>query len=165
MGFFEGLGKMLQGKPVFDAADDKRKGVPMTIYSKQATNEFTDGEGHKIIPEITMGRCRSHINGDKMEVAVWATNASSLEVELMDMHLIGQKTVIKRRLRPGEGHEIKAYHGNVQKDDSQHRADLEYKIVNNGDYFRSFYRIEYNREANGTFTVEDFHPEKTVKDI
>ena len=93
------------------------------------------------------------------------TNESPFEVEVQAMTMLDTKTVIGRRLSPQDGHEVMLYRGNVPINDHAHKAQLYYKIVQNGDSFCADFMIEFNRESNGTFTVEQLHPDHIVHDV
>ncbi|MNQ06400.1 hypothetical protein D3C85_191520 [compost metagenome] len=178
MGFFEGLGKMFQGKPLFEDHSDHKSQVdpgddPWRKDAESAAKESTtpeasllvDEKGRKIIPEIRLERCKSYVNGNEMMVTAWATNAGNVEVELDKIEILGMRYELDRFLSPGKGHEVTLYKGPVTMDDSHDEATLHYKIVENGDYFAAEFMIEYNRESNGVYVVEELHPESVVRDI
>jgi hypothetical protein len=173
MGLWNFISKMAQGKPVFEepAHEPKSDQAGWTEETTQPTQSpvnpspFVDDKGRKIIPQITIEHCKSHINGNHMDVTAWLTNASEFEVELDKMVMIDAKAELDRRLQPNEGHEVTLYRGKLQTSDHAHKAKLYYKIVQNGDYFCADFMIEYNRESNGTFVVEEFHPEHIVHDV
>jgi hypothetical protein len=50
--------------------------------------------------------------------------------------------------------------------DRAHKANIFYKAIRENEYYRVDFSVEYNRESNGTFTVEDLHPEHyAVKEL
>lgn len=167
MGLWNFMSKMVQGKPIFEEPKRESREPGWAPEPSQSASEstFVDEGGKKIIPTVTIEHCKSHINGNHMDVTAWLTNASEFEIELDKMVMIDAKAGIGRRLRPGEGHEVMVYRGVLQTSDHAHKAELYYKIVENGDYFRADYMVEYNRESNGTYTVEEFHPEHIVHDV
>ena len=171
MGVWDFIKKMVAGKPVFENPPHQREeehaGWVDHITTTPATNPspYTDERGNKIIPHITFEHCKSHINGTNMSVTAWATNHSEFEVELDKMVMIDTKTELDRRLQPQQGHEVTLYRGPQPTSDHAHRAQLYYKIVQNGDTFRADFMIEYNRESNGVFTVEQLHPENIIHDV
>lgn len=166
MGFWGALGKMAQGKPVFESesASLPQQDTPASTQ-QQAAHPWVDSRGQKIIPHITLMHCKSVINGEKMEVTAWVTNSSELEIELDKIVLIDVRTELDRRLRPAEARQVVLYRGPIAKNDYAHKANLYYKIVLNGDYFCADYRVEYNREPNGKYTVEELHPERDIRDV
>lgn len=166
MGFWGALGKIAQGKPVFEVQDTPSQSQDSAPTSEEsATHPWIDENGQKIIPHITMTHCKSVIDDNHMEVTAWVTNTSQLEVELDKIVVLNLKTELDRRLRPAEARQVVLYRGPLAKNDYVHKANLYYKIVQNGDYFRADYMVEYNRESNGTYTVEELHPERDVHDI
>lgn len=164
MGFFDGLGRMIRGEPIFT---DTSKGDERTAREDAPVEKslLIDERGRKIIPEIRLEHCKSHISGDDMTVTVWATNMSTAEVELDRVEMLGVRRGIDRFLKPQEGHEIRLYEGRIPTSDVNHKAILQYKIVENGDYFAAEFMIEYNFESDGRYSVEELHPEPTIRDI
>lgn len=160
MGFWNGLGKMVQGKPVFG------EGTQVPTGSNQSADKTPiDGYGNKIIPEVKFEHCKTHISGTAAEVTVWATNLSMHEIELDKVVMLDTKIEIDRRLGPQQSHEIKAYKGPIPTDDHSKKASLFYKLVDSGDYFRADFMIEYIRESDGTYFMVDFHPERQINDV
>lgn len=170
MGVWNFMKKMATGKPVFED-EPPQPGFEHAGWVDHITgpttnsSPFVDERGSKIIPQITIERCRSHVNGDRLDVTAWLTNTSPFEVEIDKMAILDMRTVIGRRLKPQEGHEVTLYHGVMPSSDHMQKAQLYYKIVQNGDNFCADYRVEYNRESNGMFTVEQFHPDHIVHDV
>lgn len=170
MGLWNFISKMAQGKPVFEdtpqAKESEQAGwVEESSQSATTSSPFVDERGRKIIPEITIAHCKSHLNGAHMEVTAWLTNESEFEVELSKMTILDVRTVIGRRLHAHEGHEVTLYRGVEPSSDHAHKAQLYYKIVENGDNFCADYMVEYNRESNGMFTIEELHADHIVHDV
>ena len=188
MGMWNFIRRMAAGKPVFEespaqARDDNLQPgwndenavpgwkpeatQPKEPHPSQAPlhSHLVDERGRKIIPQLAVSHCNSHANGEKLDVTVWFTNDSPVEIEIEKFTLLGLTTRIGRRLQPGQGHEVRCYHGNMPKDDTAKKAQMFYKIVENGDEFRADYFVEYFREPSGTYLVEEFHPEPYVHDV
>lgn len=175
MGFFSGLGRLIRGEPIFvnkpkDAEDDFsddpwKRDDQDTDNSSVEKSPFIDEKGRKIIPEIRLEHCKSHIDGDNMTVTVWATNMSDIEIEIDKVDMLGMWREIDRFLKPREAHELLLYKGKIPTDENDHKAILQYRIVKNGDCFAAEFRIEYNFESDRRYTVEELHPEPVVRDI
>lgn len=166
MGFLNGLGRMLQGKPVFEDPNQVTQAHDSQAISSQAGDRTpTDSHGNKIIPEIRIAHCRSRINGSSMTTTAWLTNTSSVEIELDKIIVAGVRTELDRRLTAGSGHEVIVYRGPIMMNDHNQRADLQYKTVPGGDYFLARFDIEYDRQPSGTYMLEDFQPQSTIRDI
>jgi len=172
MGFFDALSKMVQGKPVFEDngsegnddewGDSKKSDTPQ---QPQPTNRTpVDDRGYKIIPIVALTHCHSSIHGDSMHTTVEASNMSEHEIELDKIIIDGTRREIDRRLAPKQSHEIVVYEGKLG--DSEHKkAQLIYKLVSSGDYFRADFMVEYNREDDRRYSIEEFHPEHSIRDI
>jgi hypothetical protein len=174
MGFFKTLGKMIQGKPVFDTPS----GVRQALDTEQASSPTSvppiiksdpvapEKEETKIIPTFMLQHCQSHINGGDIDVTVWATNMSEDDIEIDKCVILDTKTEIDRRLSPGQAHEITLYRGAIPKTDHAHKANIFYKSIKANEYYRVDFSVEYNRESDGNYTVEDLHPEHyAIKDL
>ncbi|MNH50385.1 hypothetical protein D3C87_1355000 [compost metagenome] len=177
MGFFDSLGRMFKGEPIFvdeskkdgqnDDNDDPWRQDDPAEESQEAPMKslLVDEKGRKIIPEIRLEHCKSHVNGSIMTVTAWATNTGDVEVELDKIEILGMRYEIDRFLNPGKSHEITIYKGPAPTNDAHHEAILHYRIVKNGDYFAAEFMVEYNRESSGIFIVEELHPESVIRDV
>ncbi|HET8884118.1 MAG TPA: hypothetical protein VFM68_01465 [Candidatus Saccharimonadales bacterium] len=170
MGFWQALGKMAQGKPVFETPtepntqDSTNQTAPPVSQDPNKTP--VDGNGRKIIPAIRIEHCKTYRNGPRIDVRAWVTNASDAEIEIEKIEVMGDNVDVDRRLRPQQSHEVVLYKGPAPTNDYEHKANVHYKLVSSGDYFRADYRIEYNQESDGTYSVETLHPENYgVKDV
>lgn len=164
MGFFQGLGRLIAGKPVFEAPDD-------TSTANQATTEqpeshrFVNEHGYKIIPEIEITHLESHVDDKTMTVTAWATNTSAERIRIDHAVILSQKQTIMRELAPGQGHEIQLYDGPVATNEHDSRAELVFRLLANDDIFDIVYFVEFAREADGHFIVEELHPDNPTRDI
>ena len=172
MGFFQGLGKLMAGKPVFDenldeGPRDDTAELKQEIHQDngQHKTSFVDQHGNKIMPEVAFRNFKSSRNGPKVTTMAWVRNTSPFEVELIKTEVLGYRQDIRRRLRPNEEHEVKVYEGSTIANDYDHHAKLYYKIHENDDLFLADYSIEYNRESDGTFTLEEFQRTYPPRDI
>jgi hypothetical protein len=167
MGFWSGLTKIIQGQPVFETPEtEKQVEHPLaSIAGPSPAATPVDSTGHKIIPEVLFEHCESHLNGSEVDVTVWATNQSSVEIELDKIVMLGLTTQLDRFLAPGEAHQLRLYRGRIPTNDSYHTAYLYYKQVSSGDYFQADFTIEYNYDSRGFYEVEELHPIHPIKDI
>lgn len=158
MGFWSGLAKIVQGKPVFEAPEGQ--GSPAVVEASSA-----NASGRKIIPELLVSNCESRVSGTEMETTAWVTNKSAVEIELDKIVILGITIELDRFLLPGKGQQLRLYKGAVAPSDKQHKASLYYKQVNNGDYFCADFTIEFDYDSQGFYTIEEFHPIHPVRDV
>lgn len=177
MGFFDGLRRMMQGKPVFvDPANPMQ--APITADQAVTTKQTAPlapppvrepqmpPKQEKVIPTFDLRHCRTSVNGDMAQVTIWATNTSTVDIEIDKCVMIDTTTEIDRQLSPGRSHEIVIYRGRTPQTDHAHKANIFYKAIRENEYYRVDFSVEYNRESNGMFTVEDLHPEHyAVKEL
>ncbi len=159
MGFW---GNLLQGKPAFE--DEHAASQPNETMSTDSADRVVDVRGKKILPQVSIDHVKSRIQGSSVTTTAWIKNLSTLEIELDKITVLSAKREIDRRLRPQESHEITIYTGPVSKSDHDSKAILQYKIVDNGDYFSAEYRIEFHYESDGSYVIEEFHTDY-IRDI
>lgn len=166
MGFFKALGKMIQGKPVFEVSGDAKDNfaTDKRVVSSQPPPAVVlppdpVEEKPTVIPTFALQHCQTHINGDDIDVTVWATNTSDVDIEIDKCVILDTKTEIDRRLSPGQAHEITLYRGPIPTTNLAHKANIFYKSIRANEYFRVDFSVEYNHESDGTYTVEELHPE------
>ena len=169
MGFMDGLRRMMQGKPVFEdpnapqterpvLARDQFDSQVATPTSPPPTNVITPQQT-KVIPTFDLRHCQTHIDGKIITATIWVTNTSTVEIEIDKCVILDTKTEVDRRLAPGQAHEVTLYKGQIPTTDHAHKANIFYKSIHENEYFRADFMVEYDRQPDGTFTVEDLHPE------
>ena len=135
-----------------------------------AASPYLQPSGGKVIPEVVVENVNSHCSADMSHMDLWIRlkNNSTFEVEVMEVRILGQTQVLNRFLKPGESHDCCVYKGAVPTDSTHRVAQVDYKIVGNGDYFESDHQIDYRLEDdNGVhhFIPEDLKLLRPVRDI
>ena len=136
----------------------------------EPTDPYRSANGEKVIPVVSVERVESHLSSDMKHVEIWVTlkNHSDFEIELTRVNLWRQHSSPGRFLKPGEGYEIRMYAGETRTDDAEHTAEVQYKIVQTGDYFQADYRIDYRSEHEGDndfYIPEELKLIEPVRDI
>lgn len=173
MGFLDGLKKMVQGKPVFDdptstsATPEQRSQLDSTVTTPPPQPApVAEPQNMNVTPTFDLRHCKTHVDGERVTVTIWVTNTSAVDIEIDKCVILDTKTEIDRRLSPGQAHEIILYKGIAPKTDHAHKANIFYKSIRENEYFRVDFMVEYNREVDGSYTVEDLHPEHyAVKEL
>jgi hypothetical protein len=163
MGFLDGIRKMMQGKPVFETPVEPKErvsGSDEDIREVPAVDPVVPQQD--VIPTFSLDHLKSNINsaGDAIEVYAWVTNTSASDIEIERCVILNTKMMIKRRLGPGQAHEVCLYRGPIPSNDQIHKANIFYEAIRENEYYRADFTVEYNREANGMYTVEELHPER-----
>lgn len=167
MGFWSAVGKILQGKPVFENPEhlgsdrDDVESADAAVPAKPGYDE----KGQKIIPKISISRCQSHMSGDRMQVWVWVKNEAAVPVRLERTTMIGATRQLGNFLSPGEQEQVELYNGSRPRINSYTKAEMYYMQINTNDYFCAEYEVEYEYESDGTYTVSELHPYSYVKDV
>lgn len=109
-------------------------------------NNLVDRSGAKIIPELLIDNVEYHCDSDMKRMELWVRfrNTAKVEVEITRIELLGQSTDPNRILSAGESRDERVYKGETPTNDAYHKARVEYKIIENGDYFEAEYQIMYH---------------------
>ena len=168
MGFLDGLGRFISGKPVFEAqpqAERNNEFMGDVDAADAPRTGLVDEHGNKVVPQLEIGQVRSHRNGETMMVTAWVTNRSNQRLRIDEIRMIKQRQQPSRELDPAQAHEITLYQGGIPKDEAEHYMDVVYRITVNGDLFQRRYLIEYYRENDGALLVDELHDDGPVRDI
>lgn len=153
---------MMAGKPVFE--DGSKPPEQASAPSPQKTSGIRDESGYKIFPEISIKNLKSRRNGDQITVTAWVTNTCDQRIRIDTVHLLANRQ-INQELSPGQSRELTLYQGPTPRNDHEHDAQVIYRLQENGDLFQNDYDIEYNRESDGMYTVEELHEEGSTRDV
>jgi len=170
MGFLNGLGRFLQGKPVFETEQKPSSGPmpPQPVeQSKPQQTPLVDERGYKNIPEITVDYLKARRSGDRATVTAYIKNHSDRQVRVDYFVVHGQKRVFQLELEPGKTtpRDVVLYEGPVAPNEHDSHAELVFRIMENGDLFKNEYHVEFNREADGKYVIEELHEDGPVRDI
>ena len=153
MGFLSGLGRLIQGKPVFEAGQPSQAGVngaPAPMPSGGASP--SPAAGPKVYPQVYIERVECRTIGGNMDCDVVIQNYSQGQIELDRIELFGKAQQLDIFLRAGEEREFRVYNGVRPTATNQSSCKVYYKDAT-GDYFYSEHHIEFRQEADGTYTV------------
>lgn len=178
MGMWDVTKRLLTGKPAFEApkSDDNDNwgdDAPTTDFAEdrqakraEKTNEsLYDTAGNKHIPVVGVVHTKYTMSGANTEV--WATihNHSERLVMLDKIMLLGQRTELDHELKPGQEREFRVYHGLRMTHDNYKKAELYYKDVLTGDYFRADHLVGYKYEADKTYSVDELELLTPINDV
>lgn len=171
MGFFEGLKRMVQGKPVFEVPQDVEKDkwedeAPADLETRDNTPQGAPQApvGPKVLPVVEIESCDSHMHGSNMEVYADIQNNFNETIELDKIRLLGTMTEIDNLLKPGEQRQHRVYSGPRPTNTSSNYAELTYKNPS-GDYFTAVHYIEYKLESDKTYTIKNFKLQHPIRDV
>lgn len=167
MGFLDGLGRFLRNEPVFPNEQAQQPAGSATPVQDTGPKQspLVDEHGYKVIPEVTLDHIKASRSGDRETVMGIVTNHSDRVVWVEDFMVHKQKQVYKRDLGPGDYHDVKVYEGPLASNEYDSHAELKFRIKENDDGFKNVYHVEFNREADGKFTIEELHEDGPVRDI
>lgn len=167
MGLFDFMSKMVKGEPIFDAQPPSasRAAEPSGSGEVAQADPTRHDTGHKIHPEIKVTRLTTRRNGSTMQTYIWIQNDAPFAIELRSFRIMGRTLSMGYQLAPGRGQEVQIYSGPIAKDEGENDAHADYRIVQNGDYFQQEFHVEFDRQSDGTFLIEELHPDEHVRDI
>ena len=178
MSFWDVTKRVFQGKPAFEAPksddnDDWDDDAPTTDFAEdreakrtEKTNQtLYDADGNKHIPTVGVVHTKYTLSGANMEV--WATvhNHSERSVMLDKIMLLGQRTDLDYELGASRGRDFRVYHGPRMSHDNYKKAELYYRDVLSGDYFRADHLIGYKYETDKTYSVDELELLTPINDV
>lgn len=163
MGFFDTFGKMINGQPLHGETSQPQTSTPASSKESNSHDPTRTSAGHKVHPEVRVTRIKSSRSGDRMQSYGWIQNNATFDIEVTKVHVMGRGMAMGLRLGPGQGREMKLYDGHVGTHDHDH-AYVDFKISSNGDYFQQAFDVELDRQSDGAYLLEEFHPEGHVRD-
>lgn len=164
-GFFESLGRMVKGEPVFQPGDDgsrQQESAPAPAAAPVVQpSHRTDG---KTVPTVTIVRTECDIDDVYMTISAEVKNQSNEPVYVDKVMILGMKRELDRDMNPGEEHEFLIYQGPRPTGTHQTRAELHYRNKA-GDYFASIHFVEFRQLQDGMFVVDEVRFIPPIKDV
>lgn len=164
MGFFSDLGKAFMGQPLGPNTTSNNS-APVENAQRQQ-NGVVDERGRKILPNPDFKHLRSQRQGsDRLIVKAWVENPTEQEIRIDSSNLLKQKRTHNQIIGPRDSREITLYDGKIPTHDNEGSAQLTYRLQVNGDVFMENYRVDYNLESDGMFTVSDLIDDGPIRDV
>jgi hypothetical protein len=169
--FFEGMKRMIQGKPVFDAPTPTQQDTPQPIAplpSRPAAPAAPQNTIRKstdsTFPVVYIKRTSTRINGRQMQVYCRIVNAFHATIALDKIRILNTTRELDCDLRPGEEREFQVYNGPIVTN-QQREAKLEYKTQREGDYFQAIHDVTFIYHPDKTYTVDEIKLHLPIRDI
>ncbi len=158
-----GLSDWLFGTPKQEYSDNHE---PAGTSDEGRASKYVQSNGAKIAPEVDIVEVEPHESGDGKHLELWVTlrNNSEFEVQVMRIELLKQRVMPGRFLKPNEEHELQVYRGDTPTNDSERKAYVQYKIVENTDMFQAEFRVDYHYDDD-KYIPEEFVLIKPIRDI
>lgn len=152
MGFFNGLGRVLAGKPVYEPEDVKPA-------EQQAAAQL----GGKVVPTVRLTRVECPLHQGQMNVYVDIHNESNVNVYLDKILLLGTKRELDSELRPGQTRQFPVYSGPAPQHSKQNDAEVQYR-TDSDDYFAAQHEVRFAQQDGG-YRVSEFRLITPIKDL
>lgn len=162
MGFLDGFGRFMQGKPVFETPPVSSQ--PSSSQANQSQEGTSQPVGPKVIPHVYIEQSETYINGHRMKVIANIKNGSEKNIEVDKIFILGNTRELDTHLRPGEEREIVVYDGEMPKNRNYSKAEVQFKD-DTGDYFSAPHLVEYEQEDDGYYKISRFRSGGGVRDI
>lgn len=191
MSFWQGLGRMIKGEPVFQPGDqhdpmknhdpdhdtyieggdgiqlDRQPTIPAPEPASQTAAAKPDpyvAGGRKIVPDVFCERVEWHESGDHREIWATITNGSDAPVFLDKISLLGMQTELDYPLKPRQEREFSVYRGKKLDNRSYTKAQLYFRLEN-GDYFCADHQIFYDVRGDGENEVKELRLIRPIRDV
>lgn len=167
MGFYDFMRRMVEGQPVFQDDDSSINNEAPHEPQPQpgvAKNGILKGR-QETFPFVEVAHLKPHVDGQRLTVYGHIKNEWHDEILLDKIIIFGVKRELDTFLRAHEERDFLLYDGPLIRHE-EHEAHIDYKTRNEGDYFRSVFRVKYAYNANNqTYTVSEMHLHRPVLDI
>lgn len=120
--------------------------------------------GQKVMPRLSVTRVKTTQSGAKMQTYGWIQNDSPFAIEVTGGSVAGQRLAVRQQLEAGRGKEVKLYDGATMTNNRYDDALIDFRIVQNGDYFQQKFHIEYEYQHDGSYLIEELHAEAYTRD-
>src|SRR6266567_1130900 len=111
MGIFGALGRIVQGKPVFEVKQSPQNGnVPAPGQPLQSQPQPRTA-GPKVYPQVRIERVQCQTPGNNLQCDIYIKNYSGGEVDIDRFEFFGGHNDLGTVLRPGESREFRIYNG------------------------------------------------------
>lgn len=164
MGFFGALGRIIQGKPVFEVEQPK---PPQQQGGETSAQAPVPGEqpvgvtpvapsGPKIYPRVYIERVECRMSGNDMELTFAIQNDSEHMVDLDRLEVLGRSQDLGTFLKPGEEREFRVYNGPRPTTSNMNRVVLNFRDQQtaDNDAFRSEHTLEFKQEPDRTYSTD-----------
>ncbi len=177
MGIWDVTKRLIQGKPGFETPPDPDKWSdnddPTTDFAEdrqakkvQASQTvLVDANGNKQAPVATIHRIRTIVSSSNSEVWIIIKNESTRSVFLDKVTLLGIRFELDYPLEPSHEREFRVYRGVHLAHDHYKTAEIYYRDVLSGDYFRADHLLEYSYESDGTYELVDTKLITPIRDV
>lgn len=161
-GFFESMGRLFKGEPVFNAEDGGNKIVQRAGDPTQSSP--TAPVGPKILPQVMISRWECREQGAGLHCEIMIRNFSQGGVTLDKIELLNVRDELGEHLEPGEEYEYQFNLPNRPRDTHEDECKLYFKNAA-GDYFCSVHQIEFEQQADNTYSILRFRFIPPVRDV
>lgn len=155
MGFFGSLGKLVQGKPVFEASTSGPSSQPTESPIPTVVEQAP-------VAEIVRVNC--HLSGTRMDLYVHIRNESRDDIEIKKVNLFGSERNIDHFMKPGEEREFLIYSGEQPATTGVHECEVIYRDCTSQRYFGAVHMVQYKIEAGNTYSICEFRLEHPIRD-
>lgn len=160
MGFLDGLGKFIAGKPVFDETN-----APTGHQPSNSTSTPVDASGQKVIPRIEVTDVKTSHHDGHMITELWIDNASNEMVRIDTITMLGQKVTHNNHIEPGKSEQFVVYKGNAPTNDYNDEARITFRLERANDYFENKYFVKLGIESEGIYIIDDVRQDGPTRDI
>ena len=164
--FFEFIQRMIAGKPVFE--DETKHDVaprPIDTPASDVSQSAIRKNEQQTFPVVRIRRVSTHLDGDTVRIYCHIQNTWPQEIMLDKIRLLGTMRELDTYLRGGEEREFLVYKG-PKLTQEVHEAQLDYKTVQEGDYFRAMHDARFTyHPGDKSYTLDELRLHMPIRDI
>lgn len=159
MGFIDGVGRFLAGKPVFEPGDGTSQ------PQNQPPDQGQPQSGPKEIPLVNIDRIEVNERGNDFTLDLFIKNNASVEIFVDKVSVFGATREVDYTLRPGEMREFHDfYKGQKFNHSNYNRCEVYYRTLQ-GDNFMTNHVVEYQSKGDGIYDIKNIKFVGPVKDL
>lgn len=179
MGFFDGLGRMIKGEPVFQPGDNgdgwkggkdegaskEEKYDPNTLDKSGVDASVTPRPpaGPEVLPRVDVTSFEYDLDDDKIDYYFEIRNDSEKRIELDKIIVFNTRRELDRWMNPGEERELLVYSGSVRNHQHYDKFQIQYKDES-GDYFMTEHWIGFKQD-DGHHVISQVKLINSVRDV
>lgn len=158
MGFFDVIGKMFRGEPMFKVPTEQQR-LPARHPHPEASHE-----GPKLIPQVMIERWQCTEQGAGLHCEIAIRNYSKGGAVLQRIELLGTRDELGDHLDAGEHLEYQFHLARRPKDTHLDECDIYFRNEE-GDYFLAKHQVEFEKQPDGTFSIMRFRLLPPIRDV
>src|SRR5688572_9137705 len=168
MGFFQSLGRLIKGEPVYQPGDQpQQQQGPQPQSGPMPAGPPTSAPaptGPKVLPQVMIDRWQCVENGAGLHCEINIRNYSQGGITLDRIELLNTRDQLGNFLDPGEEYEYQFQLQQRPHDTYANECKLYFKNEA-GDYFMAVHQVEFEKQPDNTYSIQRFRLLPPIRDV